>query len=166
MKRIHPTAVVSAVLLYVLLALLGAIVASIIPWLLELGEEHPRLAALVWLGILLSPVYSLAFGHHVVNAVLDGVDPAKHNAGRGLLPGVSSWWAGLYGWLVTLMSSLVASLLMAALFPPDDRGLVQAVIAMQPRSATITVHTALWIGCATALYQFERIARERSKAEA
>ena len=57
---------------------------------------------------------------------------------------------------VLLMSTMVAAFLMSALFPPDDRGLVQALVAMVPHDASVTIHTALWIGCATLLYQFER----------
>ncbi len=161
MKRlVHPTALLSAVLLYVLLALLGAAVVAIIPWLIEIGRDHPRIAALAWLAILLSPVYTLAIAHHTVHAVLDGVDPTKRKLPRGVVPAIGSWWAGLYGWLVTVMSSLVAAMLMSALFPPDrDEGLVAAVLAMQPHNAQMTLHTALWIGAATALYQFERAAR-------
>ncbi len=160
MKRLHPTALVSAVLLYVLLAVLGAVVASIVPWLLEFGEEHPRLAALIWLGLLLSPVYAVAVGHHVVHAVLDGVDPARRKHARGLFPGVPSWWAGVYGWLVTVMSTLVAAFLMSALFPP--RSLFASLASMVPHDASVTVHTAIWIACATLLYQFERVARSNA----
>ncbi|HEY8076757.1 MAG TPA: hypothetical protein VIF62_21675 [Labilithrix sp.] len=162
MKRLHPSALVSAVLLYVLLAVLGALVASIVPWLLAFGEEHPRLAALIWLGLVLSPVYSVATGHHVVHAVLDGVDPGRRKLRRGLLPGVPSWWAGVYGWLVTVMSTLVAAFLMSALFPPERRGLFESLASMVPHNASVTVHTAIWIGCATLLYQFERVARAKA----
>lgn len=150
----HPTSLVSAVLLYVLLAVVGSVAAMIIPWLIELGREHPRLAALVWLAVVMSPVYTLAVGHHVVSGVLD-------KRIGGILPAKAAWWAGVYGWMVTVMSTVVAAFIMTIIFPPErDEALFQSLVQMTPHSATVTLHTAIWILVATGLYQLERVARQ------
>lgn len=62
-----PTAWLSAVLLYVLLGVLRAAWVSILPWLLELFEDSPRLAGLLMLLMWTSPVWVVAAIHFVTH---------------------------------------------------------------------------------------------------
>ena len=119
-----PTAWLSAVFLYILLGVLGAAWASILPWLLDLFEKSPRLAGLVMLALWTSPVWVVAAIHYVAHGALDifssprslrslGDDgPQAENAG------VSSAWAGLQAWLVIAFASITASLVAFIAFPP------------------------------------------------
>jgi hypothetical protein len=156
----HPISLISAVLLYVLLALLGAVAVVAVQWLIDVGRDSPRLAALGWLALLLSPAYSVAILHHIVHKVLDSLDPARRKHKTGILPSLESWYAGVYGWLVTVMSTMVATIVMAILFPPDrDEGFAQMLLAATPHNVGVSIHTLVWILVATGLYQLERAAR-------
>jgi hypothetical protein len=153
--------VLSGVFLYALLGAFAAFASAVIPWLLELGEISPRLAALGWLALLTSPVPFVAIVHRMTHGMMDRFDVTKEAGGAR--PGVASLWAGLFAWFAMWSSSLISAFLTLALFPPPpEEGAVSAVLrVVEDVKLRATVHSALWVSVAAILYAVERRARAR-----
>ena len=94
----------SAGLLFVFQRAFWVGVALVAPLLVEIGEKSPRLGALGWLGVFVSPVAFIAIGHGATHGLLDRYDARKH---RGFFP---SLWAGCVGWFAMVFASMTAAL--------------------------------------------------------
>ncbi|MBX3209290.1 MAG: hypothetical protein KF764_29930 [Labilithrix sp.] len=161
-----PAALVSAVLLYVLLGAFGAVAAAVIPHLIELIATSPRLAMCGLLGLVISPGVVVALVHHVGHRTLDRAERKT----RGLFPAAESCWAGAHAWLVLYGTSVLASLVMLVVDPPELEPEALALLASfvdRAGAGTLaSVHTLVWILIAAALYELERRARPRRSTEA
>jgi hypothetical protein len=159
----RPVSWLSAVLLYVFLAVWMTFLARTLPPLLQLYETSPRLAALGFLGLWISPIPFVAVGHHVVHAFLDRADRGASVA-RGVVPGLGSLWAGVFAWLVIVLASSVAVLFLFVLFPPPppDRLVTMFAWPFDAR-ARAGIHTAAWVLVAAELYDLERAIKDRAK---
>jgi hypothetical protein len=170
MKKIplfpRPVSWLSAVLLYVFLGLWMTFVGAVLPRLVAIGEESPRLAILGYLALWISPIPFVAIGHHVVHLFLDRAD---HGAtkGRGLLPDLTSWWAGVFAWLVIAFASSVVAFLLLALNPPERDGMLLAArmlhaFAWPFSGAPAGLHTVAWVLVAAQLYDLEHAVKARA----
>ena len=63
--------------------------------LIELGGNSVALT--------LALIFVIAFGNNVMHKMLDRF--AKRKTPRGWMPGLMSWWAGLYSWGVLMLSA-------------------------------------------------------------
>ena len=174
MKKIplfpRPVAWLSAVLLYVFLSLWMVFVSVVLPRLVEIGDEQPRVAILGYLGVWISPIPFVGVLHHVVHAFLDRADRGTKRA-RGMLPELTSWWAGTYAWLVIFLASSVVLFLLLALNPPDREGtllalprarrLVFEAFAWPLGGAPAGLHTVLWVVVAAQLYDLEHAVKQQ-----
>jgi hypothetical protein len=149
---------ISAFLLYLFSAGFSIAAAMVVPWLLELMERAPRLAALGWAGLLSSPVAVVALGHHACHRVMDRFDTEKRT--DGLLPGSPSLRAGFFAWSAMVFSSVTSAFLFLAIFPPPpEEGAAAALVRVAADfNAKGAVHAALWIGIAALLYYVDRTA--------
>jgi hypothetical protein len=170
MKKIplvpRPVAWLSAVLLYVFLALWMSFAGAVLPRLVEIGEESPRLAILGYLALWVSPIPFVAVGHHVVHLFLDRADHGKKK-GRGILPDLTSWWAGVFAWLVIVFASSVVAFLLLALNPPERDGMLIAAQTFQALAwpfsgAPVGLHTLAWVIVAAQLYDLEHAVKARA----
>ena len=174
MKKIplfpRPISWLSAVLLYVFLGLWMTFVSVVLPRLIEIGDDSPRLAILGYLAVWVSPVPFVAVGHHVVHLFLDRADqgPTKR---RSVLPDLTSWWAGLFAWLVIVFASSVVMFLLLALNPPERDGMLLAVqnvpgmfraFAWPFSGAPAGLHTFAWVVVAAQLYDLEHAVKARA----
>lgn len=158
-----PISAVCGGLLFVLLCAFGALLSHALPPLLDLLERSPRLAMLGLLGLALSPVLAVSIVHHVVQRAMDKVE----GGARGVLPGTESWWAGAHAWLVMYGTSVIASLAMLVVEPPEldpDMSVLAstastAVHRLASPGATNALYIAVWVFIASSLFELERRAR-------
>ena len=148
----------SAGLLYLVMIGFNVLAAVVIPWLFELQESAPRLAALGWLGLFCSPIAFVAIVHRAAHGVMDHLDAG--DSGRAG-PGLASLWAGLLAWFAMFFASLASAFLFLAIFPPpvDERAFAALVRVVQDVRLEVGVHVALWVGVAALLYHVEKRAR-------
>ena len=136
---------------------MGAI--AIAPYIFELWDTSPRLGALAFLALLVSPIPLIALGYRALSGMLDHYD-ARAEARRG---GASpSLWAGFCGWGTARLAGLVASLVTLAVFPPpphDDEMLSAAVRLMTHPHLELSVYTGTWIVVSALVYSLARRAR-------
>lgn len=168
----RPVSWLSAVLLYVFLGLWMTFIATVLPRLFELFETSPRLAALGYLSLWISPIPFVAVGHHLVHAFLDRADRGTKVAG-GLLPGLGSLWAGAFAWFVIMFASSVVLLFLLVLFPPPPADGLSALGSLTTLLGTFAwpfddraragIHTLAWVVVAAQLYDLERAMKERAK---
>lgn len=173
MKKIplfpRPISWLSAVLLYVFLGLWMTFVSAVLPRLIQIGDESPRLAILGYLALWISPVPLVAVGHHVVHLFLDRADGTKTRP--GLLPDLTSWWAGMFAWLVIVFASSVVMFLLLALNPPERDGVLLAAqnvprmflaFAWPFSGGSAGLHTVAWVVVAAQLYDLEHAVKARA----
>lgn len=174
MKKIplfpRPVSWLSAVLLYVFLGLWMTFVSRVLPRLIEIGDDSPRLAILGYLALWVSPVPFVAVGHHVVHLFLDRADHGTKK-GRSILPDLTSWWAGMFAWLVIVFASSVVMFLLLALNPPERDGMLLAAqnvpslflaFAWPFSGAPAGLHTVAWVIVAAQLYDLEHAVKARA----
>lgn len=74
-------------------------------------------------GILagVAPIPAIAFVHHLLPVFLSRFAPTipPHEIGinRELIPKLTSWWEGLYGWLVLVLSTLITTVICTLVLP-------------------------------------------------
>ena len=162
-----PIAWISAALLYVLLVLLGAAAAVLVPLLLEVMRSSPRLAMLGFLGLAVSPAFVVVVVHHFGHRSLDGFDRPVEKAPAP--PSLRSWWAGAHAWLVLYGTSVVTSLVMLVIDPPEPEpdayglsALLGGLTTHATLSNALSLRTMIWVAIAALLYELERRAHARS----
>jgi len=151
--------IASAFALYLFLGAFNVFAAAVVPWLLELWERSPRLAALGWLGLVASPAGFVAMAHHATHALMDRFDVTDApRVTRGLVPGLESIRAGLFAWFVISFASMASALLFLAIFPPPpgEDALSTLIHVATDFRLQATVHAVLWVGVAGLLYDVER----------
>ncbi len=149
----------SAVLLYGAFIGWSFLAAIVLPSLLEMFEESPRVAALSSAGLLLAPAIGVAMVHHTVHGLLDGLDGSRGTA--RFFPGAASAWAGVFGWGVIVLATGLSALLLLAVFPIErDSLLTAARFLVRPHEgapqAKALLHTAVWLSTAAYCYGLEK----------
>jgi uncharacterized BrkB/YihY/UPF0761 family membrane protein len=127
------------------------VISFLINWSHRLGTSAVVL-------VLLSPVAMIAITHHWLHLLLDRFFPETRSPDlgtpQGVLPDLMSWWEGLYGWLVSILSMVISFAVLSAVLPSVNSfdhwlhvgGRIQDFL-MGP--------TLLRIGIAAYLYHFE-----------
>jgi hypothetical protein len=78
-------------------------------------SDTPRIGAFLAFVGFLSPIAVVAISNHGLHVVLDKL--AKRRGSRGVMPGLMSFWAGLYSWLVLVLASVTSVLLTIVVHP-------------------------------------------------
>jgi hypothetical protein len=151
-SRISP--LFSAGLLYLFHGGFGILATAAVPWLIELWDRSPRLGALAWLGLVVSPVALIGLGHHAAHAGMDRFDATKRARELRLV----SLRAGVFGWAAMALSSTASALLLLALFPPppDEETLASFLHVVTDVRLQAGVHAVLWVGVAALLYHVDQ----------
>jgi hypothetical protein len=109
---------------------------------------------------LLSPIAIISFIHHFfhlfVGNLIPSIQAPEVGKVKGFTPKLISWWEGLYGWLVIVLSTLIASCLIF-IFVPESI-VFESRIYHQVSTANQLITSAfatLWTINAALLYQFE-----------
>ena len=118
----NPNALMSAVLLVLLIEGIKFFLEYIFPFEGLLIVLPPNLKLILYATTLLSPIIVVAIAHHWLNLVLDRFFPnittSEMGKAEGILPGLISWWEGLYGCMAIYFSNIVI-LLVEIILNPD-----------------------------------------------
>lgn len=120
----------------------------------------------VFSGVLatLSPIIIIAFTHHLLYLFLDRFFPSIRSPEieetRGFFPSMLSFWEGLYGWLVIVISTLV-SIAILALFYPFFGPKSYSYLLYHWNGFIYGPAMVVWTVIAAYLYQFEHLVQRR-----
>ncbi|MHC5933596.1 hypothetical protein [Nostoc sp.] len=83
--------------------------------------NSPDLFAIFTILLILSPIPIISWTHHclhlLISRFVSKIQAPEIGRTQGLLPGIMSWWEGLYAWLVIAISTLIAALFSTILLP-------------------------------------------------
>ncbi|WP_373528514.1 hypothetical protein [Nostoc sp.] len=83
--------------------------------------NSPELFAIFIILLLLSPIPIISLTHHclhlLISRFISEIQAPEIGKTQGLLPGIMSWWEGLYAWLVIAISTLIAVCFSIILLP-------------------------------------------------
>lgn len=160
----YPTSWFSAAFLTLLTGGLAASVSFVWQLALFLARISPRLGLLFGAVAILSPVILIAIMHHLLQLILDRFFPETQIPGmigsQSVLPGLMSWWEGLYSWLVIIISTLVATAILGA-FPLSLSFLNDMMHWWDQARPLFRISTLVWVVIAAYLYHFENLVRQR-----
>jgi hypothetical protein len=164
----HPTAWLSAALLVLLAGVLGFGATILMTTAFFAGRFSPRLAGLLVMGAILSPIFFTAFAHHVTHRIMDGVSASTRRpdlVSTGLTPGLMSYWAGLYAWLVIVLASILTAGVLFVIrgLPdvPDPQLAVDAFSRGESAGRMLTLPGVLWFVFAAYLFHVWRVVERR-----
>ena len=73
-------------------------------------SDNPDLLTVLIILALLCPIPVIAFGQEIFQLFWKGfLKDVSSAQDQGLLPGLLSWWEGLYSWFVFIISSLIVT---------------------------------------------------------
>lgn len=130
----------------------------------------PRIGLLIYvLLFVLLPIGVIALSHHWLHRFLDQVFPESRMHGetssQAALPGLLSWWEGLYGWIVSYLSIFVWSILIAIVLPIPPAFNSPLVFPLSSGTPSISLweiaEVIVRTIAAACLYQFEYAVKRR-----
>ncbi|MDJ0723528.1 MAG: hypothetical protein QNJ38_00280 [Prochloraceae cyanobacterium] len=117
----NPNALMSTLLLILMIEGLKLFLTYIFPLDGLLIVLPPKLKTILYLGTILSPIVVIAAVHHWLHLILDRFFPdmvtPEMGKTQGIIPGLISWWEGLYGWLAIYLSGFIIVLVNIILNP-------------------------------------------------
>jgi hypothetical protein len=156
--------VVCGVLLYVFAAAWKVFAVLVVPWLIELHDVSPRLAALGWLGLFTSPAIFVGLVHRTTHGLVDLFDASARAPGTTrAAPALESAWAGLLGWFTMSFAAMISAMIALVLFPESAGGAMGAASQLVQLAEDVplraNVHSAIWVATAAGIYYLERVTR-------
>jgi len=128
--------------------------------------NSPELFGILLITAILSPILFIAFTHHYLHLIfsrfISDIQAPEIGIVKGLLPKLMSWWEGLYGWLVILLSSLVAGLFCTMILPVFGLS-----YAKPPETYTgiekqiLVIFGIVWLIQGSLIYQIDYLVRQR-----
>jgi hypothetical protein len=127
-----------------------------------------RLDFFVGMVALLSPIATIAFGHHLLNLLLDRISPETRlpdtEQVQGFWPSLTSWWEGLYGWLVGILATILCFGIGGLLLPDQlmNQGhgsVLRMLVDWNKLRYLFSPAFIIWVLGAAYLYQFEFVIR-------
>lgn len=131
--------------------------------------RSPELLAIFTILLILSPITIISLTHHclhlLISRFMSEIQAPEIGKTQGLLPGIMSWWEGLYAWLVIAISTLIAAFFSTIVLSLFDLSYVEPIEyyrQMQNINNNIIVIFGLFYISAGALtYQIEHLVRHR-----
>lgn len=112
---------------------------------------------------LISPIVLIAFVHHWLHLFLDRFFPETRSPEmanvEGLLPGLMSWWEGLFGWQVLAIAMLISSSIWVIFIPNTSISDFSWAWLWYILQRFLTLATLLQLIVSAYLYQFEYLVR-------
>jgi hypothetical protein len=118
--------------------------------------------------LMLSPIWGVAYIHHVINILTEKFIPDTEIQGRdrigGGLPTIVSWWEGMYAWLTLNVATIMCIAIGGLFIPLENRSyniwtFIYYIFTMlaEPNKFKYVLSGPfiLWIICAAYLYEFE-----------
>ena len=123
---------------------------------------------IVFFGIfaLLTPIPVIAFTHHLLHLFLDkhipGIQTPEMKNTQGMKVKIFSWWEGLYGWLVIVISIMIAAALCTFILPLFNLNYsIKVAQYTSYQKQIITIFGIILLVTAALLYQFEYCFKRR-----
>ena len=155
----QPTAWANAVALFFFAAGVSVAMGLVLPILIALMRDWPRLACLGMLLLWLSPIPAAAAIHHVVDRII-GVRESKPTTGGPWFRAATSWWAGFVAWAAIILVTMTTAFVMLLLDPPQvDPDAMWNLAAAVTRGVPGGARAIIWITLAAYVYELERRAR-------
>ncbi|MBN3876944.1 MULTISPECIES: hypothetical protein [unclassified Nostoc] len=131
--------------------------------------RSPELLTIFTILLILSPIPIISLTHHclhlLISRFMSEIQAPEIGKTQGLLPGIMSWWEGLYAWLVIAISTLIAAFFSTIVLSLFDLSYVEPIEyyrQMQNINNNIIVIFGLFYISAGALtYQIEHLVRHR-----
>jgi hypothetical protein len=136
-----------------------------IVYLINWRHVPPKVWYVLFLLAFLSPIAVVAFSHHWLHRVLDNWFPESKlpdtETVAGSFPGIMSWWQGLFGWLVKLISSAIAYTSLALFLSDNALAYYFLKFFTDGWTAWRVIPIVIQIIIAACLYQFEYVVNQR-----
>ncbi|MBG1261758.1 hypothetical protein [Nostoc commune] len=131
--------------------------------------NSPHLFAIFTILLLLSPIPIISFTHHflhlLISRFISEIQAPEIGKTQGLLPGIMSWWEGLYAWLVIAISTLIAALFSTILLPFFNLSYARPVEYYRQiqdiNNNIILIFGLFYISAGALTYQIEYLVRHR-----
>ncbi|MEH1765252.1 MAG: hypothetical protein V7L27_11975 [Nostoc sp.] len=131
--------------------------------------QSPELFAIFTILLILSPIPIISFTHHclhlLISRFISEIQAPEIGRTEGLLPGIMSWWEGLYAWLVIAISTLVTALfstIFLPLFNPSYARPIEYYTQIQNiNNNVILICGIFYISAGALVYQIEYLVRHR-----
>ncbi|MCC5637377.1 hypothetical protein LC593_16210 [Nostoc sp. CHAB 5844] len=116
--------------------------------------------------IILSPIPVIAFTHHFlhlfISHFISQIQAPEIGKTQRILPGLMSWWEGLYGWLVIIISLLIAFLLYTLFLPTFNLSYNVPIIYYTKYQRNIMgLFGLFYISLGSVIYQIEYLVKRR-----
>ena len=164
----YPSSWLSAFILSLMMSAVIVIVriTGTVGYVLAISVDSPEVLVVFGILALLSPIPAIAFAHHFLHLFLGRFIPViqapEIGKLQGLLPGLISWWEGLYGWLVIVLATLTATALCTVFLPLFNLSYEKIIYGYSQAEIKIqAIFTVLWIIDAANLYQIEYLVKRR-----
>jgi hypothetical protein len=160
-----PTAWLSALILLLLIGGLGVCMRAVLSFGTSLSTVSPRLTILFGMLSLLCPIALIALAHHLLQVFLDRFFPDTRSieieGAIGAFPSLMSWWEGLYGWLVIILSTIISIGILGTIYYSYNflYELNNFLNSWDKLKHLLTLPSIAWIIVAASLYQFESLVR-------
>ncbi|MBD2569179.1 hypothetical protein [Anabaena lutea] len=128
--------------------------------------NSPELLVIFFVIATLSPILVITFTHHLVHLFIGRFFPRlqapEMNKIQGILPRIISYWEGLYGWLVTVISSLIAIMVTTISLPLFNLSYENPVESYNEfEQNVILIFGCTWISMGAVIYQIEFLFKRR-----
>lgn len=130
--------------------------------------DSPEVLAFFGIIAMLSPIVAIAFVHHILHLILGqfipSFQPSEIGTLQGWVPGLISWWEGLYGWLAIFLTTLTTiglAILLMPLFGLSFQKIITYDYNLSDKTAIESWVGTIWLVIAAGLYQIEYLVKRR-----
>ncbi|MEH2356397.1 hypothetical protein [Nostoc sp.] len=131
--------------------------------------RSPELLAIFTILLILSPIPIISLTHHclhlLISRFMSEIQAPEIGKTQGLLPGIMSWWEGLYAWLVIAISTLIAAFFCTILIPlfysSYDRQIEYYTQIQNINNSIVLIFGLFYISAGALIYQIEYLVRHR-----
>ncbi|MHC5671168.1 hypothetical protein [Nostoc sp.] len=130
--------------------------------------NSPELFAIFTILLILSPIPIISLTHHylhlLISRFISEIQAPEIGRTQGLLPGIMSWWEGLYAWLVIAISTLIAALFSTILLPFFNLSYARSIeyyTEVQNINNIILMFGLFYISAGALTYQIEYLVKCR-----
>ncbi|MEH1961782.1 MAG: hypothetical protein V7L05_18245 [Nostoc sp.] len=131
--------------------------------------NSPDLFAIFTILLILSPIPIISWTHHclhmLISRFVSEIQAPEIGRTQGLLPGIMSWWEGLYAWLVIAISTLIAALFSTILLPFFNLSYARQIEyytqIQNVNNNIILIFGVFYISAGALTYQIEHLVRCR-----
>ncbi|MEH2044794.1 hypothetical protein [Nostoc sp.] len=131
--------------------------------------HSPELFFIFTILLILSPIPIISLTHHCLYLLISRfvleIQAPEIGRTQGLLPGIISWWEGLYAWLVIAISTLIAAffstILLPLFYPSYDRQIEYYTQIENINSNLILIFGLFYLFTGALIYQIKYLVRHR-----